>query len=264
MKKLKAIDSSRELIILVFVVIYFLIKRFPIPLIIMGTISLGICLYLMEYCINRLISKNNSLAGAHVVKKEIFEESKANRTSGVIDESKFKEEIRVLKKVIVYAESCSHFYNYKGSEAESFIDERCKPFIDLVTPLLAVFPNEYQLVIQTRPSLESYINIKTDEYIKNRPDLSDIKSELHKICNIFNFAQNNVEGNFNIDNATCAIIMINKYGFSQELFSVSKVVKPELYGSIFIIYDQRLRAIENHYDFSYECYKDPENASKLR
>lgn len=146
--KLKAIDSYRELIILISVVIYLIIKRFPTPLIIMGTISLGICLYLMKYCINRLISKNEALKEKYKVKKDAFEENKTNRSSSAVDESKFKEEIRVLKKVIAYAESCSQYYNHKGAEAESFIDERCKPFIDLVTPILAIYPNEYQLVLK--------------------------------------------------------------------------------------------------------------------
>ncbi len=264
MKALKTINSYRELIILIFVIIFLVIKRFSMPLIIIGTISLGFCLYIIKYCINRINSKNEVLLEAYRVKNETFKGKESDRSSSAINESSFKEEIRVLKKVIVYAESCSQFYNYQGSEAESFIDEKCNPFIDLVAPVLAVSPNEYQLVIGARPTLELYTNKKIKEYIKNIPALSDIKTEFSEVYNKFNSNQNNTKSDFNMNAAMCAIYMTDKYGFSQEVLSVAKNINLELYNAIFRIYDQRLRSIESYYDISYEFYKDPENASKLR
>ena len=234
------------------------------PVIIMGTVSMGICLYIAKYCTNRQLSKNQALMQSYRLKAETFKDNKINTSISEIDESRFKEEIRVLKKVIEYAESCSKYYNYKGQEAEIFIDERCKRFIDIVTPLLAVSPNEYQLVIQVRPSIVLYINKKIKEYVENRPDLNKVKSEFSEIYNKINFAQDNNKRDFNIDYVMCAICMVDKYGFSQEVLSVAKSINPDLYSSIFRIYDQRLREVENYYDFSYECYKDPENAWKLR
>lgn len=263
MKILKAINSYKELIILTFVVIYLIIKRFPTSLIISGTISLGICLFVLKYFTYRQISKNKALMESYSVKKETFDEIKTDSSSSSIDESRFKEEIRVLKEVIVYAESCNQYYNYQSSEAESFIDERCKPFIDLVAPLLTVCPNEYQLVIRLRPSLEPYVHKKIKEYNENRPALIDIKTEAQKLLKL-NFNQYNTKSDFNFTTVSCAILMVEKYGFSQELLSVAKGLNTELYNGIIRTYDQKLRGIENYYDFYYECYKDPENAMKLR
>jgi len=264
MKLQRTIKSYKELLILTFVIMYLTIKRFPIPLIVMGTISLGICLYIMKFYINRLISKNQEMLETYTEKKGIVEANITNGNSTTLDESKFIEEIRVFKKVIEYAVCCSKFYNYNGLEGERFIDERCRPFLDIVAPLLAVSPNEYQLIIQTRPSVKPYINKKIEEYLGNRPNLNDLKEEFHKVYNEFNIPNHNSKSEFELNNVTCAICMIDKYGFSQELLSVAKGIKIEIYNAIFSIYDHRLSVIESYYDLSYEYSKDPENAWKLR
>ena len=187
MKSIKTIYSNKEWILLIFVLIYFVLKKFPLPIIIMGTISLGLCLYALKYFTNRLRLQNQSFLKADREKQESYERNKAARKSGEIDESGFKEEIRIFKKVIEYAESCNQYYKYVGLEAENFIDERCKSFVDLVAPLLAVNPNKYQLVIQIRPSLEPYVIKKVKEYSENIPALSDLEAEFRKVHNKTSF-----------------------------------------------------------------------------
>ena len=67
-----------------------------------------------------------------------------------------------------------------------------------------------------------------------------------------------------MNSAMLAIYVTNKYGFSKEVLYVAKNMSTELYNMIIRIYDQRLISIGSYYDLAYECYKDPENTSKLR
>jgi len=251
MKLLNVIYSYKELIALTFVTINLIIKGFPVPLIIFVTMLLGILLFALKSYNNRPIRRNVFIK-SYKMKLGTLDAEQID--SSIIDEIGFKEEIRVLKKVIAYAESCNEYYNYQDSEAKKFIDDRCKPFIDLIGPLLAVYPNEYQQVIQIRPSLEPYINEKIKEYNENRPALRDIESEVHR----FNKEEINYDPNYTF--TQCARLMIYMYGFSQEVLYVAKSLHPELYNSILLIYDQKLKKIEYYYDLAYERYKDPENA----
>lgn len=268
MKIFKLFASYKEdVILLVLAVIYLIAIRVEIHLIIYFTIIIGVFLYYKKYFFNRLILKYQALEKQMIFKNTSDNKGKVlqndNTSDNKLDERKFKEEMMVLRKVIHYAEECSEFYKYKGLEAEKFVDERCKPFIDLVAPILAVEHDSYQLVIQTRPSLKKYVDKKIEDYFDNRPDIKEIEAEYYKVHNIFTKKTQSSFG-FDINRYGCAYILIHKFGFCQEVFIVVKKVNPKLFEDVLYLYNSRLSSIAGHFDMSYECFKNPENAGKIR
>jgi hypothetical protein len=249
LKVLKKIIDYREIIALLIFIVVCISKGIYIQLIIYGTISVAICLFLLRW----LVSGKGILSTLGIgpyrkyaeIKKE-FEKRTAesgNRKEQENSASGFSTEIEILKKMILNSEKFCMQRGYTPAETDNFIDARCKKFFEIVLPIVSASPNLYKVLVNMRPSLMAYLKELIEEHIRNRPDEFTIEVELVNLRKDVNFFSPSSDRKIDINKFVCVQILVDKYGFSQELLHVIQKVDPDMMKYVFELYDSRLNSL---------------------
>lgn len=253
MKFLNKILSYRELIVLLTATVYGLIEGISIKLIILMDILLGAFLLLIRLLNSRVlrtISTNNDTNREDQKNdyKGVYKDSEIIKEQSVKTEqeksiNKFEAEINGLRNLIKNARRYCEICGYDLEAANKFIDEKCKAYVDIFIPVVAISPDIFNILIEERSSLKAYLMENINRYFINRPSESEVEKEFIKIMDKTKTSVDNNDGF--MDSYTCVWTMVNKYGFSQEVLHAANKLDPQLFTMVLRLYDMRLREAQS-------------------
>lgn len=235
MKIFNKILSYQDFFVILTGIVYGIIKGFSIQFTILVTISLGAFLFLLRFITSKV------LRTSHNYKEFDTQEKQKEKSEQEVSIKKFEVEIKDLRDLIENARSYCEEKGYDSIMTNIFIDEYCKRYIDIFLPIVAVSPDIYDLLIKERVSLKPYIMEKIREYFSNRPSESEVEKELIKTVEKIKIFTKTRNKDFNLNYFACIQVMVNKYGFSQEVFSAASKTDPELVTMVLRLYDMRLK-----------------------
>ncbi|MGE5654402.1 MAG: hypothetical protein ACM3ZQ_09125 [Bacillota bacterium] len=156
----------------------------------------------------------------------------------------FDTEIQGLRKLIANAQGYCNRHGYDSSAADVFIDQRCRRYLDIVIPLVAAKPEIYDLLVKERPSLGPYIKEQVNQHMASAPSVQEVETQLVTILDDMKKRGFTKTGSFDIGDVASVQILLNRYGFAQELLYAIRKVRPELFNVVLNLYDMRLNAAQ--------------------
>lgn len=155
----------------------------------------------------------------------------------------FDTEIAGLRTLITNCEAFCHRHGYGDVAARSFIEGRCRSYVEILAPVAAAKPELYDILVKERPSLAPFLSERLAQHFATIPLIEAMEHELTTVLASMN-AQGFSQGTFNMADVATVQIMLHKYGFAQELMAAIHTVRPVLLDTLFRFYDMRLRSAQ--------------------
>ncbi len=155
----------------------------------------------------------------------------------------FDAEVAGLRRLIMNCGIFCSRHGYDDEAARSFVEGRCRSYAEILVPVIAARRELYDLLVKEQPSLAPFLSEKVAQHFATIPSEKVIERELATVLADMN-AKGFGTGSFNIADVSTVQIMLNKYGFAQELMLAMRRVKPELFATLLQLYDMRLTAAQ--------------------
>lgn len=218
-----------------------MINGIPIQLTCLITISVGVCLFLLKYFVSRILKSSGIENGRPLTDNS---QKQQKNTEHAVSTNKFEAEINGLRNLIINAGGHYKKYGYDLITTNTFIDEKCKRYVDIFIPIVAVSPGLYDLLINERPSLKPYLQEKISKYLLNRPSESEVEEEFIKILEKTKIFTKTENQQFDLNHFVCVQVMVDKYGFSQEVLHVANKIDADLFTVLIRLYDRRIQEFQ--------------------